>query len=289
MKTRIFRFVAMTVVSLCAMSFFHACNKSNLNPKEEDYSSCDFELKVSEQRHSKTFEWEVIGNKISINPTEQELQELWVTKWNTVTVTALPKPGTFQGVNYSSSNAKAVKVSKIDDTSCTIEYVGDSDSPVTITAKAGTFVHTFQVYSKEVIKLEGIHIYIDGEDRLMKMRSVAGWCLEEERVCLHQGPQTADWHEVTLSIGKLEPENASFRYVVEQTRSSSHDLNGNKDNFLENKTSKKDFSYYQGLTGQMKTVDVNIAIIFDFNTDTIKPENKKIKETAIVIYFNEIK
>jgi len=92
---------------------------------------------------------------------------------------------------------------------------------------------------------------------------------------------------VTLSIGKLEPENASFRYVVEQTRGSNNDLNGNKENFLENKTTKKDFSYYQGVTGQMSTTLSDIAIFFDFNTDTIKPENKKTKEAAIYIAFNE--
>ena len=209
--------LAVAALSMCAMCFT-SCNKET--PQEQKYASVDFGLKITEVRHSKTFEWDVNGNAVHIDVAEQELQELWITKWNTTTVTALPLAQGFEGVNYSSSDPNKVKVTMVDEQSCTLEYVADTDNgaPVTITAKAGDYVHSFKVFSKQTIKLEGIHFYIDGTERLLKLRSVAGRCLEEECVFLHQGPKKADWHEVTLTIGKLEPENASFRYVVEQTR-----------------------------------------------------------------------
>ena len=223
-----------SILAAAALSFCAACFVScgdQLNPKPEKVPSCDFDLRVSEVRQSHTFEWNVVGNKIEIDPSEQELQELWVTSWNTCTVFAVGKDATFEGVNFSSSNTKAVKVNKVDSEHATLEWVGDSDTPVTITASAGDYTHSFQVYSKQVIRLVGFHVFIDHGDGVEKeyhhtriSEPSFGVPIEQEGA-RYGFPETYT-KRVTLRWGKLEPENASFRFVrkyEEVTRSPSHD------------------------------------------------------------------
>lgn len=178
----------------------------------------DFDLKVTEVRQSHTFEWDVVGNKISIDPAEQELQELWVTSWNTCTVYAIGKDATFEGVNFSSSNAKAVKINKVDAESATLEWVSNSDTPITITASAGDYTHSFQVYSKQVIRLVGFHVFVDHGDGVEKEyhhtrigEPSFGIRIEQEGATY--GKRETYTKRVTLRWGKLEPENASFRFV----------------------------------------------------------------------------
>ncbi len=150
------RIIQFLVVAAITGACLVSCKKDN--PVEENYPSVDFNLKITEERDSHTFEWDVNGNNVSIDPAEQKLQELWVTSLNTVTVSALPKGSDFEGVNYSSSDAKRIKVIKVDDQTCTLEYIADTDEgqPITITAKAGEYSHSFKVFSKNVIPLEGV-------------------------------------------------------------------------------------------------------------------------------------
>lgn len=150
------RIIQFLVVAAIAGACLVSCKKDN--PVEVNYPSVDFNLKITEERDSHTFEWDVNGNNVSIDPAEQKLQELWVTSLNTVTVSALPEASGFEGVNYSSSDAKRIKVIKVDDQTCTLEYIADTDEgqPVTITAKAGEYSHSFKVFAKNVIELEGV-------------------------------------------------------------------------------------------------------------------------------------
>ena len=292
MKTNLFSFLAVAAVSLCAMCI-SACNENKLNPKEEGYASADFSLKVTEVRHSKTFVWEVAGNKIAIDPSEQELQELWITKWNTTTVTALPKDEAFEGVNYSSSDPKIVKVSKIDETACQLEYVADSgtDAPVTITAKAGTFVHTFQVYAKEVIRIEGVEFFHDFYRDGNEVRCVAKAGVYDPNAGSYKGLQNVtsicniqpEWNAyekqpIHIRIGKLVPENASFRYVVRTQVEEHRDVSSLSENFFYDGPQNKDFSEFQGKETDMNrnySSSVDSVIAFFFNVKTIAPEKKE--------------
>ena len=261
-----------------------SCNKDN--PKEENYASVDFELKINEVRQSKTFTWDVTGNKVAIDPAEQELQELWVTAWNTVTVTALPLATGFQGANYSSSDPKKVKVTKVDDQSCTIEYVADTEGnvPVTITAKAGTYVHSFSVYTKEVIMITGIEFWhdfnLDGNEELtianVGIRNSQGGADMQHGTAFTQIqndlPKT-ERHKIYIRIGKLVPENASFRYVVktEVVEKSDEQIAT-----FPRGSQQKDFEEFVGLETYMNKNNTNLivnTICFFFNVNSKTPVN----------------
>lgn len=254
--------LAAAALALCA-ACFSSCKKDN--PAEVNYASADFVLKISEERQSHTFEWDVISNAVSIDPAEQKLQELWVTKWNKVTVTALPKDAGFEGVNYSSLDPKSVKVIKVDDQTCTLEYIADSSSPVTISANAGSYVHSFKVHSKEVIELEGVAWQLKGrtgdpiylESKLIPGKWKGSDYTEQDLIKQRAYYKKFDSKEeylafmpATTTILNLIPENASFRRVVNFRKpyyidpeegtplpSQTQDIEG---------TCNKDFSELQG-------------------------------------------
>lgn len=277
--------LALGALILCAMCSV-SCNKDN--PREENYASVDFSFKITEVRHSKTFTWDVVANAVAIDPAEQELQELWITSYNTVTVTALPLAQGFEGVNYSSSDPKRVKVLKVDAQACTLEYVGDTaeGAPVTITAKAGEFTHSFKVFSKEVIPLEGVEFWHDfendgnevchiaktyGPNEYGEFNTFTGHSnIQPNRTKYERGP-------MHVRIGKLVPENASFRYVV-KTKVEEHSNYPVMKDFVGYGDQRKDFSEFQGKETDMNYVYNNIEynyVLFYFNVNTKEPQNKE--------------
>lgn len=300
MKHTIKKLLAAAALSFCAACFV-SCG-DQLNPKPEQVPSCDFDLKVTEVRQSHTFEWDVVGNKIGIDPAEQELQELWVTSWNTCTVYAIGKDATFEGVNFSSSNAKAVKINKVNAESATLEWVSDSDTPITITASAGDYTHSFQVYSKQVIRLVGFHVFVDHGDGVEKEyhhtrigEPSFGVPIEQEGA-RYGFPETYT-KRVTLRWGKLEPENASFRFVRkydEVTLAPSYDtimsrMNNEADlpPFIFNMV---DWSEYEGKIG---IADQNIGplngenIGIYFVQDSKEESGGKLERKGFAILFKD--
>lgn len=300
MKHMNYNLIAAAALSFCAVCFV-SCG-DQLNPKPEQVPSVDFDLKVTEVRQSHTFEWDVVGNKIGIDPAEQELQELWVTSWNTCTVYAIGKEATFEGVNFSSSNAKAVKINKVDAESATLEWVSDSDTPVTITASAGDYTHSFQVYSKQVIRLVGFHVFVDHGDGVEKEyhhtrigEPSFGVSIEQEGA-RYGFPETYT-KRVTLRWGKLEPENASFRFVrryEELTPAPSYDTKMSRMNnetdlppFIFNMV---DWSEYEGKIG---IADQNIGplnwenIGIYFVQDSKEESGGKLERKGFAIKFKE--
>lgn len=288
MKHTIYNLLAAAALSFCAVCFV-SCG-DQLNPKPEQVPSVDFDLRVSELRQSHTFEWNVAGNKIGIDPAEQELQELWVTKWNTCTVFAIGKEPSFQGVNFSSSNPKSVRINKVDGNRATLEWVGDSDTPVTITASAGDYTHSFQVYSKDVIRLAGVEFfhdfYLDGNETRDVAKATEPNEFGEFMDFTGWSPVQPDlkWNErgpIHVRIGKLVPENASFRYVVktdiqENVRNSEDRM---MKDFVPNGLVHKDFSEFQGKETYLNKNDHDIRqgdyILFYFNVDSKEPVNKE--------------
>lgn len=300
MKHMIYNLIAAAALSFCAACFV-SCG-DQLNPKPEQVPSVDFDLKVTEVRQSHTFEWDVVGNKISIDPAEQELQELWVTSWNTCTVYAIGKDATFEGVNFSSSNAKAVKINKVDAESATLEWVSDSDTPITITASAGDYTHSFQVYSKQTIRLVGFHVFVDHGDGVEKEyhhtrigEPSFGVHIEQEGA-RYGAPKTYT-KRVTLRWGKLEPENASFRFVrryEELTPAPSYDTKMSLMNkeaelppFIFNMV---DWSEYEGKIG---IADQNIGplnwenIGIYFVQDSKEESGGKLERKGFAILFKD--
>ena len=206
-----------------------SCNKDN--PPEVGYASADFSLKASEFRQSHTFEWDVLpSGQVSIDPAEQKLQELWITYWNTVTVLAIAKDSQFEGVNDSSSDPKKVKVNKVDDSTCTLEWVGDTaeGEAVTITASAGSYTHTLKVYAKEVITLEGVLFDVNGRQYFSQIIpgewKYDGYSIDDMNRYNKDNTTYFDteaeydaFMPAVVTVLDLEPENASFRLVKNYT------------------------------------------------------------------------
>jgi len=224
MKTKLLTLLAVA----CTTLLFHTgCDPNRLNPAKEDYPSAKFELKVNEHRQSKDFVWSAKGSTISIDPSEQELQELWLTKWNTITLTASSSDKSFQGVNFSSSSPKVVHINKIDSRSCTLEYLKDSEGPVTITAQAGSYSYSFPVYSTEVIDTKGFIVHLEApepiDNKTLEFNCYStykspvdngNWKYKMTQTGATPGNFLSYRGPFIITIGHLIPENASFRYVA---------------------------------------------------------------------------
>lgn len=300
MKHTIYNLLAAAALSFCAACFV-SCG-DQLNPKPEQVASVDFDLKVSEVRQSHTFEWDVAGNRISIDPAEQELQQLWVTTWNTCTVSAIGKNSSFEGVNFSSSDPKAVKISRKDNRSCILEYAADSNSPVTITASAGDYTHSFQVFSKEVIPLEGVEFFHDflldgnetrdvakatGPNEYGEFNNFTGF------YAIQPGRKWKEKTPIHVRIGKLVPENASFRYVVKtwvEENNSNPEARLMKD-FVPNGNVRKDFSEFQGKQTDMSVNDNDRRnanyVLFYFNVNSKEPVNEQNRISGYYYDWNQ--
>lgn len=289
---------ALLFCAVCSVS----CNKDN--PAEVNYASADFALKASEFRQSHTFEWDVLpSGQVSIPESEQKLQELWVTKWNTVTVFALPKDSKFEGVNFSSSDTRKVKVKKIDERTCELEWVGDTadGETVSINANAGSYSHTLRVYAKEVIELKGFHVEFCGYKFCTKLwptdaeldgfpahtitlnvnKILDGTAKDEEgQTVTIEGLQSKK--NAYITVLSLEPENASFRYC---TYLMVHYPNGTEESTLPitpypQFVTDMDFSEIQGKTAFFSSQSGNgdrLVIRFLTNSKT----KEKTEEATI--------
>ncbi len=168
--------------------------------------------------------------------------------------------------------------------------MGDSDTPVTVTASAGDYTHSFQVYSKEVIPLAGVEFFHDfnldgnetrdvakatGPNEFGEFNNFTGFpTIQSDRKWKDRGP-------IHVRIGKLVPENASFRYVVktdiqENVRNSEDRM---MKDFIPNGLVHKDFSEFQGKETYLNRNDHDIRsadyILFYFNVGNKEPVNKE--------------
>ena len=158
-----------------------ACKKDptvEYNPPVVTIAGTPFTLSAEETRGDTqyVFPWTVSKTGVT-DSVKEELDEMTVTSFNTITFTAKPDGGgDFPGVNVRSSNVGAVQVSMKGKTQFSLKYIGDGESTITVwngnESDKATSV-SFKVQARKTIPVEGLLVRIDGEEEVL-MKAVQG-------------------------------------------------------------------------------------------------------------------
>lgn len=193
-----------------------SCTKG-LNPRPSRHNDCPFSLSVSEKRQEADFLWD-ISPAGELSCDSQELQELWVSKWNDCLVEARSDDASFNGVNFISSDPSRVGVVPVDGNGCRLVYRSDTadGETVTIGAWSGEGHRTeFKVRSASVISLKGIMLHLGDMDIELPLSFYRERIYPDDPayIWFDKVVDYAGYSGDTLRVGHLVPENASFRHV----------------------------------------------------------------------------
>lgn len=181
------------------------------------HADVPFTLSLSESRQSGNFIWKIKDGGLSCE--EQSMNELWVTYWNSCILSAHSEDPAFDGVNFRSSDPSLVRIDKIDESSCRLVYVSDSQegASISITASTDNISHSFPVHSRSEIALEAVLVSINGKEYLLEeMGTDSG---NKDTVIEPVLDDIRGYEGDLFTIVSLVPENASFRFVKRFTSS----------------------------------------------------------------------
>lgn len=149
------------------------------NPPVVSIAGTPFTLSAEETRGDTqyVFPWTVSKTGVT-DSVKEELDEMTVTSFNTITFTAKPDGGgDFPGVNVRSSNVGAVQVSMKGNTQFSLKYIGDGESTITVWNgnEGGNTTVTFNVQARKTIPVEGLLVRIDGKEYTIKAVTAPTW------------------------------------------------------------------------------------------------------------------
>ena len=170
MKTLHFKHILAVILTATAMSFmFTSCN-SKLNPEVKDLPGADFTVSAIETRGTDVeFPWTISPNGKTDSVNEQ-IDEMYVTQYNKVTLTVKGNGAGFTGVNIESSNPKAVQVHELSANNYVLIYVADGSADISIWNGSGQAIKrtTFHVTAQEYIDVTGLRFTYGGEPLVVK-------------------------------------------------------------------------------------------------------------------------
>ena len=193
----------------CLVAICDSCQKSETDGFVP-HADVPFGLKVIETRQSHEFVWYL--DQGSMQCSEQKMQQLWVTKWNSCILEAYSDNEDFDGVNFASSDPSAVKIEKIDEYSCRLIYVSDSKSDVTISGSTDSISHSLTLNSKEIIELESVHVRLGDKDFFLPVKDHEYTDIVKFEPAIKDIWSHPDGGEL-FTVVDIIPENASTRYV----------------------------------------------------------------------------
>lgn len=238
------RLAARTLYFFFIMSllfpFFSCKGKEDVDSPTEE--NVDFDIEIRENRHGRIFIWNVdkSGRTDSI---EEDIDDLYVTKFNSVELAVSSPDPLFSGVGMESSASKVVSVKRTGDSTFRLAYEGDGEADILVWtgSKNGPTSRRIHVRGKREIHLKGIwmscqrwHIDLEketaekvGKDTVFLVKEViyneaTHSSTGGTKIYLgklndvyydggHRRCTYETWYEFN-SIG-IEPENASFRYL----------------------------------------------------------------------------
>lgn len=240
-----FRLHIIAALILTAAMSITACQKDPYAGGEQ-LASAPFTLSAVEDRNTYfTFPWTIskAGVTDSVN---EDIDEMYVTKYNTVTLVVTPSGSGFQGVNVRSSNEAAVSVNKLDETHYDLAYVADGEADISVWngSKKDEIRTTFHVKAQNAIYPKAAILMLDEGTENEKEIKATEWFIDErenffryydgfinvhkpldERYLYDNGEfqlfiNRNEWNDDypgiihTIRFKTLEPENTSFRTMV---------------------------------------------------------------------------
>ncbi len=217
--------------------------KDKENVDSPTAENVDFDIEIRENRHGRIFIWNV-GKSGRTDSVEEDIDDLYVTKYNSVELSVSSSDSRFSGVAVETSADKVVSVKRIGENTFRLGYEGDGEAAIQVWtgSKNGPTSRRIHVRGKREIHLKGIwmscqrwHIDLEketaekvGKDTVFLVKEVVyneathsstggtKIYLGKDRDVYYEGGHRRytfeTWYEYK-TIG-LEPENASFRYLM---------------------------------------------------------------------------
>ncbi len=245
-----FNFIIMATmtVMLMAGSLFTSCKKVDTDQSGDSLPAAGFTLTAEEDRFTYfNFPWTIskAGVTDSVN---EDSDKMYVTKYNTVTLVVKPSsPASFQGVNVRSSNAAAVRVTKLDETHYDLSYLKDGEADISVWngGKNDEIRTTFHVTAKDAIyPTAAVFVLDEGTENETEVRAKE-WFVDEKTeffryydgfINVHKPLDYRSLYKTnafdifinanegvttyppkvlhTIRFKTLEPENTSFRNLI---------------------------------------------------------------------------
>ena len=139
------------------------------NPQVQDLPECAFTLKADETRDTDptVFRWTISRSGVT-DSVDETLDDMYVTKYNTLTLIVEPSGTGFQGVNVRSTNTGAVRVTPVDQKHYLLSYQADGKATIEVWNGNGGNKTAFEVNAKEIIYIERVIWEIDGKEHPLK-------------------------------------------------------------------------------------------------------------------------
>ena len=209
------------MVAACAAVSCDKDKPDEKNPPVVEVPAAPFTLTAVESRNGHDYPWTISRAGVT-DSVEEELDEMWLTMYNSIVVTVNPDgPGEFPGFNVRSSNTQVVEVKNISGNSFELQRSfaqRGTEATIEVWNGSGSTMQktSFQVKAKQMIEPTAFVFEVDGK---------------RIEVPLYYSWQEGDQHAVTiLTIPESEkdantnvihkivcagvvPENASCDYV----------------------------------------------------------------------------
>ena len=139
------------------------------NPQVQDLPECAFTLKADETRDTDptVFRWTISGNGRT-DSVDEAIDDMYVTRYNTLTLIVEPSGSGFQGVNVRSTNTGAVRVTQVDQKHYLLSYQADGKATIEVWNGNGSNKTSFKVNAKDIIYIEKVIWEIDGKEHPLK-------------------------------------------------------------------------------------------------------------------------
>ena len=99
---------------------------------------------------------------------DETIDEMYVTKYNTLTLIVEPSGANFLGVNVRSTHPGTVRVNQIDQRHYDLVYGADGKATIEVWNGDGSNKTAFEVTAKEIIYIEKVIWEIDGKEQPLK-------------------------------------------------------------------------------------------------------------------------
>lgn len=241
--------------------YISSCNTQDPNEGFESFPAAAFTLSAVEDRYApEPYLWTISKNGVTDSVSE-ELDQMYVTRYNTVTLEVKPTGAGFQGVNVRSSNTAAVRVTQLDQTHYDLSYLKEGEADITVWngGRKDEVRITFHVKAERAVyPTAAVFIFDEGTEREKEIKCTE-WFIDEKQnfesyylrfTNYHKELDGRDlfkndgFHIVLLSnevtdeeywtlpvplmhsvrLLRIEPENTSFNYLYAEAKEYNEHL-----------------------------------------------------------------
>ena len=273
----------LAAIVIAAVMSIVSCRKTPLNPEVETLPAAEFALSAVETRMTEVeFPWS-ISKTGKTNSLNEDLDDMYVTQYNKVTLSVKGTGSGYKGVNVESSKPNTVQVHELSAGSYVLVYVTDGEADISVWngGKNDEIRTTFHVTAKKAIyPTAAIFILDEGTENEKEIR-IKEWFIDEKTeffryyatfINVHKPLDYRDLYKTnafdifinrnervatyppkvlhTIRFKTIEPENTSFRNLIFASSKYNECANKNWKEYLQSENLSTD--WWDSWTGDYK-------------------------------------